>query len=148
MSEASSGDAAVVDSPSGWVRKHITDYVESGGENGHQWRGMTTLLLTTTGRRTGTRHRTALIYGRVGEDYLIVASKGGAPKHPEWYLNLVANPDVEVQVGAEVFDATAETLSGDERTTAWQTMVGIFPTYSSYAEATEREIPVVRLRRR
>jgi deazaflavin-dependent oxidoreductase (nitroreductase family) len=142
-----SGTTEVVDSPSGWVRQHIEDYVSTGGEKGHQWRGVTTLLLTTTGRRTGTRHRTALIYDRDGDDYLIVASKGGAPHDPAWYLNLTANPDVELQVGAEVFAATAETLHGDERARAWKQMVALFPQYADYERKTDREIPVVRLRR-
>lgn len=145
--ESTGGPAEVVDSPSAWVRQHITDYVESGGAKGHLWRGVTTLLLTTTGRRTGTRHRTALIYDRDGEDLLIVASKGGAPKHPAWYLNLTANPDVEVQVGPETFAATAETLQGDERARAWEQMVALFPQYADYERKTDREIPVVRLRR-
>jgi deazaflavin-dependent oxidoreductase (nitroreductase family) len=150
MSDESDREDAVtdvVDSPTAWVRKHIDDYVETGGETGHLWRGVTTLLLTTTGRRTGTRHRTALIYDRDGDDLLIVASKGGAPKHPAWYLNLTANPDVEVQVGPETFAATAETLHGDERTRAWKQMVALFPPYADYERKTDREIPVVRLRR-
>src|SRR5258706_15598082 len=82
----------VVDSPTDWVAKHIREYVESNGRNGHLFRGMPTLLLTTRGRRSGIRRRTALIYGEAGDSYLVVASDGGAPKHPAWYLNLVEDP--------------------------------------------------------
>ncbi len=70
------------DSPTGWVNDHIQQYLDSGGADGHEWRGTTTLLLTVTGRRTGTKHRTALIYRQVGDDFVIVASKGGAPEAP------------------------------------------------------------------
>ena len=86
-------EPSVEDSPVGWVNRHIKAYVQSNGEKGHEWRpGVPTLLLTTTGRRTGTRHRTALIYGRSGSDYVVVGSKGGAKRHPAWYLNLSADP--------------------------------------------------------
>lgn len=134
----------VVDSPSGWVAEHIRNYVETGGERGHEWKpGVPTLLLTVTGRRTGTRRRTALIYGRSGDAYVVVASKGGAPEHPTWYLNLQADPEVEVQVGAETFTATARTVTGEERERLWDEMARIWPDYRSYAARTDREIPVV-----
>jgi len=132
------------DSPVGWVADHIREYVETGGEQGHEWRpGVPTLLLTTTGRRTGTRHRTALIYGRDGDDYLIVASKGGAPRHPAWYLNLEANPDVEVQVRDEEFPARARTAAGAERERLWSVMTAVWPSYRQYQEKTSRRIPVI-----
>ena len=89
----------VVDSPTGWVADHIRTYVESGGEDGHEWRtGVPTLLLSVKGRKSGVWRRTALIYGRDGDSYVIVASKGGAEKHPLWFLNLRDNPDAEIQV--------------------------------------------------
>src|ERR671930_2080530 len=97
----------VFDSPSGWVASHVRRYVETDGEDGHRWRGVTTLLLTTRGRKTGKLRRTALIYGRDGDRYLVVASQGGAARNPNWYENLVANPDVHLQVGAERVPARA-----------------------------------------
>ena len=138
----------VQNSPVGWVNRHIQAYIRSDGTKGHEWRpGVPTLLLTTTGRRTGTRHRTALIYGRDGEDYVVVASKGGAKKHPAWYLNLEADPKVDVQVSAEKFPAVARTATGDERSRLWQAMNKIWPSYEYYQKKTEREIPVVVLTR-
>ena len=100
-------DEQVVDSPTAWVAKHINEYVASGGEKGHTWQGVPTLLLTTRGRKSRKLRRTALIYGRDGNSYVVVASIGGAPKHPLWYLNLVANPKVELQVGPEIIPARA-----------------------------------------
>jgi deazaflavin-dependent oxidoreductase (nitroreductase family) len=141
-------DSEVQDSPVGWVNRHIQVYVLSDGEKGHEWRrGVPTLLLTTTGRRTRTRHRTALIYGRDGEDYVVVASKGGSTKHPAWYLNLATDPKVDVQVGAEKFSAVARTATGDERSRLWRAMNTIWPSYEDYQSKTEREIPVVVLSR-
>lgn len=133
-----------VDSPVDWVAEHIREYVESAGENGHIWvRGAPTLLLTTVGRRSGTPRRTALIYGRDGENYLVVASHGGSPAHPAWYLNLEANPEVEIQVGAEKFTAHARTASTDERARLWPDMTKIWPDFDNYQTGTDREIPIV-----
>jgi deazaflavin-dependent oxidoreductase (nitroreductase family) len=141
-------DSEVQDSPVGWVNRHIQAYALSDGEKGHEWRrGVPTLLLTTTGRRTRTRHRTALIYGRDGEDYVVVASKGGSTKHPAWYLNLATDPKVGVQVGAEKFSAVARTATGEERSRLWRAMNTIWPSYEDYQSKTEREIPVVVLSR-
>jgi deazaflavin-dependent oxidoreductase (nitroreductase family) len=140
-------DEQVIDNPTDWVNEHIRGYVESGGEKGHRWRGVNTLLLTTRGRKSGQLRRTALIYGRDGDRYLIVASIGGAPKHPNWYLNLVANPEVTVQVGPEVFQARARTATPEEKPPLWKTMATIFPTYDSYQAKTDRDIPVVILER-
>src|SRR5688500_13387647 len=100
-----------IDSPTGWVKEHIDLYVATNGEEGHNWHGVTTLLLTVRGRRSGKPHRTALIYGKDGDNHIIVASKGGAPEHPEWYRNLSANPEVEVQVKADRFVARARTAT-------------------------------------
>ena len=133
----------VHDSPSGWVADHIQEYVESGGETGHMWRGAPTLLLTTRGRKTGKLRRSALIYGRMGDSYTVVASKGGHPKHPLWYLNLKANPEVEIQVGPEVMKAVARDASDDERHLLWEQMVRIWPAYDDYQERTMRRIPLV-----
>lgn len=133
----------VLDSPVDWVRSHIHDYVESDGQTGHQWRGFPTLLLTTRGRKSGKLHRTALIYGQQGGNYIVVASKGGAPTHPNWYLNLLKNPEVDVQVGAQKFKARARPASPEERTSLWQLMTQIYAEYDDYQKKTEREIPVV-----
>ena len=91
----------IFDSPRGFVRAHIQEFVESNGRKGQMWLGAPALLLITRGRKSGKLRRTGLIYGRDGKDYLLVASAGGAPKHPLWYLNLVANPEVELQVGPD-----------------------------------------------
>ncbi|MBQ0895919.1 nitroreductase family deazaflavin-dependent oxidoreductase [Micromonospora sp. U56] len=138
----------VLDSPEGWVADHIRRYVETGGEQGHEWRpGVFTLLLTTRGRRSGKLRRTALIYGRDGDDYLVVASQGGAPQHPAWYLNLLADPEAEVQVGAETFAVRTRTAGPEEKPRMWRTMVDIWPAYDDYQTRTDREIPVVVLER-
>jgi len=133
----------IFDSPTGWVRSHIRDYVDSDGEKGHLWRGYPTLLLTTRGRKSGKLRRTALIYGRDGENYLVVASKGGASMHPLWYLNLVENPEVDLQIGADKFAARARTATPEEKPRLWQIMTKIYPQYEAYQARTKRDIPVV-----
>ena len=125
----------------------MRQYVESDGRNGQRFNGHDALLITTRGRRTGTLRRTALFYGRDGERYLLVASNGGSRTHPAWYLNLSADPRVEVQVGAERFSANARTANADERPAMWAAMAAIFPLYDQYQAKAEREIPVVVLER-
>jgi deazaflavin-dependent oxidoreductase (nitroreductase family) len=137
----------VFDSPSGWVARHVRGYVETDGRKGHRWNGVQTLLLTTRGGRTGKLRRTALIYGRDGDRYLVVASRGGAKKHPSWFLNLTANPEVQVQVGADKFTARALTATPEEKPRLWRLMASIWPDYDDYQVRTEREIPVVVLER-
>jgi deazaflavin-dependent oxidoreductase (nitroreductase family) len=133
----------IYDSPRDWVADHIRRYVETDGREGHQWKGVHTLLLTTRGRKSGKLRRTALIYGKDGNKYIVVASRGGNPHHPSWYLNLSENPSVEVQVGGEKFSATARTVTGEEKTRLWKMMASIWPDYDNYQAKTEREIPVV-----
>lgn len=128
-------------------QEHVDRYRETDGAEGHDWRGSQTLLLTTTGRRSGERKTTPLIYGTSNGGYVIVASKGGAPQHPAWYLNLEADSDVEVQVMADRFKARARVASGDERAELWRLMVGEWPPYEQYQRKTDREIPVVVLER-
>ena len=136
-----------VDSPTGWVKEHIDRYVATNGESGHIWKGVTTLLLTVRGRKSGKPYRTALIYGRDGDNHIIVASKGGAQEHPEWYRNLVANPEVEVQVLGDRFTARARTANAEERPKLWALMASIWPAYNDYQKKTGRQIPVVILER-
>lgn len=138
-----SSDAHVHDSPTEWVSDHIQRYVETGGEDGHDWNGVPTLLLTTKGRKSGKLRRTALIYGKTGASYVIVASQGGAPTHPAWYLNLEANPEVALQVGPDDLTAIARTAGDDEKPELWRMMAEIFPNYDEYQTKTDRPIPVV-----
>lgn len=134
----------VVDSPADWVNKHIKSYVATDGVHGHEFRiGAPVLLLTVVGRKSGLRRRTALIYGRSGTDYVVLASAGGTPWHPAWYLNLVANPEVEVQIMADKFAARARTAEGGERERLWDRMTGIWPDHEVYQKKTDRPIPVV-----
>lgn len=133
----------VHDSPTGWVAEHINDYVESDGAKGHMWKGVPTLLLTTRGRHSGKLRRSALIYGRLGDAYVVVGSKGGAVNHPLWYLNLRANPEVEIQVGPERLKAHARDATEEERPGLWEQMTGLWPAYNDYQKRTDRQIPVV-----
>lgn len=137
----------VHDSPSDWVNEHIRKYVETDGAEGHIWEGVPTLLLTTKGRKSGELRRTALIYGEQNGAYIIVASQGGKPTHPAWYLNLEAEPLVHVQVAADKFDARARTADDDERALLWPLMTAIWPAYDEYQSKTDRQIPVVVLER-
>jgi deazaflavin-dependent oxidoreductase (nitroreductase family) len=123
--------------------EHVRRYQETNGEVGYLWNGVPTLLLTTTGRRTGLARTIPIIFGRDGDDYLLVASKGGAPQHPEWYLNLTAKPEAEIQVRAERLPVVARTASEAEKPRLWQIMTGLWPNYDVYQTRTERVIPVV-----
>jgi len=136
----------VVDSPTEWVADHIRRYVESGGEDGHIWRGVPTLLLTTTGRKSGMLRRTALIYGIDGSDYVIVASKGGHPTNPLWFENLVDDSNVEIQVGPQIIRAQASVITDESRyQRVWDQMVTVWPGFNEYKEKTSRLIPLVAL---
>ena len=126
---------------------HVKSYHETGGEYGHLWRGAPTLLLTTTGAKSGEPRTMALIYGRSGEDYLLVASDGGAADHPQWFKNLRKTPDVEVQVDDEIFHARAREATDEEKPAMWREMASHWPAYDRYQEKTERPIPVVVLER-
>jgi deazaflavin-dependent oxidoreductase (nitroreductase family) len=128
--------------------EHVRRYIETDGEVGYIWReGSPILLLTVTGRKSGTEYTTPLIFGRDGESYVLVASQGGRPKHPDWYLNLAAHPEVGVQVKGDTFRARARTAEGPERERLWRAMNEIWKHYDSYQEKTTREIPVVVLER-
>ena len=128
--------------------EHVRRYVETDGEEGYVWReGAPILILTVTGRTSGREHSTPLIFGEDEGRYVVVASQGGRPRHPNWYLNLVAHPQVGVQVKADRFRARARTAEGEERERLWRLMAGIWRHYDSYQEKTERQIPVVVLER-
>jgi deazaflavin-dependent oxidoreductase (nitroreductase family) len=131
---------------------HVRLYRETNGRDGavvvENGRRQNALLLTTTGRRSREPRTAALYYGRDGEHWLVVASLAGYDHPPQWYLNLCAEPRVEVQVGPERFAATARTAAAEERPRLWSIVSGIYPVYDDYQAATEREIPVVVLEAR
>jgi deazaflavin-dependent oxidoreductase (nitroreductase family) len=137
-----------------WIADHLARYLATDGADGYLWdasvgggRGMVpTLLLTTIGRKSGKALTLPLIFGRSGANYVVVASKGGAPTHPAWYLNLQANPEVHVQVKAEKFKARAYTAGPEERPALWAKMVEIYGPYAQYQTKTDRQIPVVVLK--
>ncbi len=126
-------------------QEHVQRYQETNGEVGYLWNGAPTLLLTTKGRKTGKYRTTPLIFARDAERYLIVASQGGAPTHPLWYLNLQETPEVTVQVKGEVFRALAETADASEKPRLWKLVTETWPNYDVYQERTERVIPLVTL---
>jgi deazaflavin-dependent oxidoreductase (nitroreductase family) len=126
---------------------HIARYRETDGEVGYEWNGVPTLLLTTTGRKSHEPRTVALIFGRDGDRCIVIASMGGAPRHPLWYRNLEADPEVEVQIKGEHFRARARTAEGEERDRYWALMAEQWPNYDAYAARTTRVIPVVVLER-
>ena len=138
-----------------WAKDHVKRYKASNGVDGHIWDGLDgaaqykgefpTLLLTTTGRKTGKPRTTPLIYGRYQGQYVVIASQGGRPHHPGWYHNIQNDPKVELQVVADIFHATAKTVFGSQLTRLWQMMVDIYPPYEDYKEKASqfREIPMV-----
>jgi deazaflavin-dependent oxidoreductase (nitroreductase family) len=138
-----------------WIKQHLERYIATDGADGYLWdaslgggKGMVpTLLLTTVGRKSGRELTLPLIFGTSGPDYVVVASKGGAPEHPAWYLNLDANPTVKVQVKGDKFTARAHTADAQERAPLWPRMVEIYGPYADYQKKTDRQIPIVVLKR-
>ena len=128
-------------------QEHVDRYRATDGEEGHEWLGTQVLLLTTKGRRSGGSRTVPLIYGTSGDDYLVVASKGGSHRPPAWYLNLEADPEVEVQVKGDRFKARARDATSDEKLEMWKTMTAEWPAYDDYQRRSERRIPVVVLER-
>jgi deazaflavin-dependent oxidoreductase (nitroreductase family) len=129
-------------------QEHVERYEATDGEEGHDWqKGTSILILATKGRKSGETRKTPLIYGQSNGDYLIVASKGGSNDPPAWYLNLEAEPEVQVQVKDDKFTARARTASADEKPDLWKTMTTAWPDYDDYQKKTDREIPVVVLER-
>jgi deazaflavin-dependent oxidoreductase (nitroreductase family) len=137
----------VIDSPSPWVARQIAEYVATHGARPVFHHHAPLLLLTYKGRKSGQWRRNCLIYGEDAGRYVLVASRGGAPTHPGWYLNLVANPLAWIQVGAEYFPVTARTATAAEKPALWDAMVEIYPEYDDYKAKTSRDIPVVILER-
>jgi deazaflavin-dependent oxidoreductase (nitroreductase family) len=128
-----------------WVAEQTRTYLASGGTEGHVADGLRVLVLATTGRITGQPRRTCLIYGRSEDDFVLIASKGGADEDPDWFKNLQVDPSVGVQAGTRRFTCRARLASSVEREALWPQMVGIFPLYEEYAHKTDRQIPVVLL---
>lgn len=128
--------------------EHVRVYRETAGQRGYDWRGTTILLLSTEGRSSGEPRTTPLIHRTDGENWVVVASKGGAPEHPSWYRNLESNPEASIQVRDEEIPVRASTAEGDERARLWSLMAEVWPAYDEYAAKTEREIPVVVFSRR
>ncbi|GAA4920588.1 nitroreductase family deazaflavin-dependent oxidoreductase [Streptomonospora salina] len=126
-------------------KEHVERYRATDGAEGHEWNGTTVLLLTTTGRNSGEPRTTPLIYRPDGGAYVVVASNGGAPDHPQWYKNLQADPQARVQVGAEEFGARARTAAPGEKSRLWSSMAEVWPQYDEYQKSTDRDIPVVLL---
>jgi deazaflavin-dependent oxidoreductase (nitroreductase family) len=123
--------------------EHVQRYQETGGEVGYDWNGAPTLVLTTTGRRSGQPRSSALIFGRDGDTYLIVASVGGGPEDPQWYRNLLADPQAHIQVRGEHLDVTARTANDEEKPRLWTLVNEVWPNYDIYQTRTERVIPLV-----
>jgi deazaflavin-dependent oxidoreductase (nitroreductase family) len=123
--------------------EHVRRYRETDGEVGYIWNGVSILLLTTTGRKSGQARTTPLIHARDGDDYLVVASKGGAPQHPQWYLNLAAHASAQIQDRSDHIDVTARTASEDEKARLWAIVTEQWPNYDVYQSRTDRVIPVV-----
>ena len=136
-----------------WMKDHIDRYLSSGGTDGHMYKitlpnmpelTVPSLLLVTKGRKSGQKFLFPLFYGKTGQSYFVIASKGGAPEHPGWYRNLLANPEVEIQVGPEKLKARARIAQGEERARLWKEGVVFWPPYADYqVKAGAREIPVV-----
>jgi deazaflavin-dependent oxidoreductase (nitroreductase family) len=128
-------------------QEHVDRYQQTDGAEGHDWQGTVTLLLTTVGRKSGKQRTTPLIYQKQGDVYAVVASKGGSDEAPLWYHNLTANPEVEVQVLGDRFNARARTASPEEKPALWDLMAKTWPAYDDYQRKTDRDIPVVILER-
>ncbi|MDB5454121.1 MAG: hypothetical protein JWO33_2699 [Caulobacteraceae bacterium] len=146
-------DAFIPSGAQDWIKDHVRRYLATDGEDGHIFLApgnpapMPALLLTTVGRRSGQKLILPLIYGRDGDNVVIVASRAGSPHHPSWFLNLIAQPQVEVQVLSDRFTARARVTEGEERHRLFAMMASILPNYIVYQEMTDRELPVIVLER-
>ena len=127
--------------------EHVRQYEETDGEVGYLWNGAPCLVLTTTGRKTGAARKIPIIFGTDGDAFVLIGSQGGAPTHPNWYVNLLADPHATVQVKGDRYDVVAATVEGPERERLWKLMTAIWPAYDTYQTRTDRVIPVVRFER-
>src|SRR5713226_8159399 len=152
MKEAAMSEAKLPPNLPQWMKDHVGRYLSSGGTDGHMYtinlpnmpaKAVPSLLLTTTGRKSGEKYLFPLFYGKAGDSYFVIASKGGAPQHPGWYRNILANAEVDVQVGTAKMKARARTATGEERARLWEKSLEFWPPYADYQLKTEREIPVV-----
>ncbi len=125
-----------------WARKNAEEYMASGGTRGTELKGRPVILLTTIGAKTGKIRKTPLMRVEHNGEYAVVASLGGAPKHPVWYHNVKANPRVELQDGTETADYDAREVFGEEKATWWERAVAAWPDYADYQTKTDRQIPV------
>ncbi|MEU9091029.1 nitroreductase family deazaflavin-dependent oxidoreductase [Streptomyces sp. NPDC087901] len=130
-------------SPTPWVRDQVEQYESSGGTEGTTMRDMPVIVLTTLGAKSGKIRKTPLMRVEHNGSYAVVASLGGAPKHPVWYHNLTADPRAELQDGPVRQDMTAREVSGDEKALWWERAVEAYPDYADYQEKTDRKIPVL-----
>ena len=134
-----------------WFKQHLEDYLKTDGKHGHLVDftavggpdNVPCLILDTVGRKSGDEKMLPLIYGTDGKNFVIVASKGGAPEHPAWFLNLQAHPEVKFQVVDKKYRGRARIAAGTERKSLYEMMTKIFPAYAQYQAKTDREIPVV-----
>ena len=151
MSNATS--AEIAKARRSWKDDHLGMYLDSGGAEGHivdvsdigGHKFTTTLLLKVVGRKSGTTRINPLIYGDIGGEVVIVASKGGADQHPAWYLNITGSQEISFQIATQAFRGTWREPEGAERAKVWDFMVGIFPPYKAYQASTSRQIPLVML---
>jgi len=128
--------------------EHVRQYEATAGKVGHDWNGASVLILHASGRTSGKTRKFPLIYGRDGADYVVVASKGGAPDHPGWYKNRLAHPDAKIQIRGDVVPVTAHTGTAEDEQGVWPGMTAQWPQYDEYPRKTTRDIPVVLLRPR
>jgi F420H(2)-dependent quinone reductase len=134
-------------SPADWVREQVDEYERSGGTSGTTLRGVPVVVITSVGASSGKLRKNPVMRVEHGGAYAAIASKGGAPQHPDWYRNLVEHPLVELQDGASKADYTAREVSGEERADWWRRAVEVWPDYDGYQTKTERQIPVFVLER-
>ncbi|MEC9365785.1 MAG: nitroreductase family deazaflavin-dependent oxidoreductase [Chloroflexota bacterium] len=134
-----------IPSPRDWVREQVELYESSGGKEGTTLRetGLPVIIVTNTGNKTGAVRKTPLMKAVDGSNYILVASTGGAPKHPVWYFNLKANPSVKIQDGSDIYDMNVKEITdSDERKRLWKIAVDAYPPYHEYQQKTTRVIPI------
>ena len=131
--------------PSPWepIADHVERYIATNGEDGFMWEGGEIIILTTTGAKSGKERRTPLIRVTDGERYFVVASMGGAPQNPQWFHNMVANPEVTIQDRADVHQMAARVASPEEKAKYWPIAIAAWPDYDKYQQSTERDIPLM-----